>query len=102
MGWETRGHGRYYYRKSRRGGRVRSEYIGAGWIADMAADADELARQRQALEAAALRALVDHDAPHVAALAQVDDAIGHMTTAALIAAGYHTHRRQWRRQRGAR
>jgi len=101
MGWETRGHGRYYYRKVRRRGRVHSEYIGAGWIADMAADADELARHRRQQEAAEWRAHVEHDRQQVAALAQVDEALRHMTTAALIAAGCYQHRRQWRRPRGA-
>ena len=40
MGWETRGNGTYYYRKVRRGGRVCSEYVGRGLVADMLADID--------------------------------------------------------------
>ena len=99
MGWETRGNGRYYYRKTRRGGRVRSEYLGAGLVAELLAEADDLSRQRRQLEDEARRAEVDAERRTAAALAEVDRMVQTMTAAALIAAGYHTHRRQWRRQR---
>ena len=100
MGWETRGNGRYYYRKVRDGGRVRSEYIGAGLAAEMLAEVDEFDRQRRQLEDEARRAEVDAERHTAATLAEVDRMVQTMTAAALIAAGYHTHRRQWRRQRG--
>ena len=45
--------------------------------------------------------LPDHDSTASAHRAEVDRMVQTMTAAALIAAGYHTHRRQWRRQRGA-
>ena len=102
MGWETRGNGRYYYRKVRDGGRVRSEYLGAGLLVEMLADIDDLDRQQRQLEDEARRAEVDAERRTAAALAEVDRMVQTMTTAALIAAGYHTHRRQWRRRRGAR
>ena len=101
MGWETRGNGSYYYRKVRDGGRVRSEYLGAGLVAELLADADDLSRQRRQLEDEARRAEVDAERRTAATLAEVDRMVQTMTAAALIAAGYHTHRRQWRRQRGA-
>ena len=99
MGWETRGNGRYYYRKVRDGGRVRSEYIGAGLAAEMLAEVDEFDRQRRQLEDEARRAEVDAERHTAATLAEVDRMVQDLTAAALIAAGYHAHRRQWRRQR---
>ena len=99
MGWETRGNGRYYYRKTRRGGRVRSEYLGAGLVAELRAEADDLSRQRRQLEDEARRAEVDAERRTAATLAEVDRMVQDLTAAALIAAGYHAHRRQWRRQR---
>ena len=99
MGWESRGNGRYYYRKVRRGGRVESEYIGAGVLAEAVA---ELAADARGDSAAARRAwakTVQAERRHDAALAEVDDMVRTMSAAVLIAAGLHTHRRQWRRQR---
>lgn len=99
MGWETRGSGTYYYRKVRSGGRVRSEYVGAGVVAEMLADIDDDARHDAEVQRRARRAEVDAERRTAAALAEVDRMVQTMTAAALIAAGYHTHRRQWRRQR---
>jgi hypothetical protein len=44
MGWETRGGKRYYYRKERRAGRVRSIYCGSGGRGERAAREDEARR----------------------------------------------------------
>lgn len=99
MGWETRGNGRYYYRKVRRGGRVESEYIGGGMVAEALAELDDEARNDSAAARRAWLAAVEAERHTVATLAQVDRIVSTMTAAALIAAGYHTHRRQWRRQR---
>ena len=99
MGWETRGSGRYYYRKVRDGGRVRSEYVGAGVVAELLAEVDDLDRQRRQLEDEAWQDVIDAERRTVATLAEVDGMVQGMTAAVLIAAGYHTHRRQWRRQR---
>ena len=99
MGWETRGSGTYYYRKVRSGGRVRSEYVGAGVVAEMLADIDDDARHDATRQRRAWLAAVEAERRTGATLAQVDRIVSTMTAAALIAAGYHTHRRQWRRQR---
>ena len=99
MGWETRGSGRYYYRKVRDGGRVRSEYLGAGVVAELLAEADDLDRQRRQLDTEEWQDVINAERRTVATLAEVDRMVQGMAAAVLIAAGYHTHRRQWRRQR---
>ena len=99
MGWETRGNGSYYYRKVRTGGRVRSEYVGAGLVADMLADIDNDGRHDAQVQQQARQAEAEAERRTAAALAEVDRMVQTMTAAVLIAAGYHTHRRQWRRQR---
>ena len=99
MAWETRGSSRYYYRKVRGGGRVRSEYIGAGLVAEVLAEADALGRHDAERQRQTWQAEVNAERRTAAALAEVDEMVQAMTAAVLIAAGYHTHRRQWRRQR---
>ena len=42
MGWEIRNGSRYYHRKERSAGRVRSIYVGQGAIAEMTAQVDAL------------------------------------------------------------
>jgi hypothetical protein len=99
MGWETRGNGQYYYRKVRAGGRVRSEYLGAGpWVVELA-DVEGDARSLAEAERRAWRAEVDAERRAEATLAEVDRIVRDLAAAVLIAAGCHTHRRQWRRQR---
>jgi hypothetical protein len=97
MAWERRGGRYYYYRKRRQGNQVVSEYIGAGELAESAAALDALEGQlrRAGREARLARLALD---------ARVDEAcdlIGALTYAALLAAGYHTHKGQWRKKRDA-
>ena len=99
MGWETRGNGRYYYRKVRRGGRVTSEYIGAGYLAEALAGIDELDHLKRESDAEAWRAMVEDERRRADELADVDDLVKSAVAAVLIANGYHTHRRQWRKMR---
>ena len=101
MGWEQRGTNYYYYRKEREGSRVRSVYIGVGDLANLSAGFLALEQedrrlaelrkrqQRQALEA--LDAEID----------ALSDVVSTMTQATMIAAGFHQHKRQWRRKREA-
>jgi len=99
MGWETRGGRSYYYRKERSGGRVRSVYVGGGQIAVFRAMLDKESRDEEdgrRAEARAARALDE-------AIDQTLEGLGGMIktlqTAALLAEGFHTHKRQWRRTR---
>ena len=99
MGWERRGSGLYYYRKHREGERTVSEYIGPGDLGILAAHLDN--RRREELEAkreAERKARTEHEA-----LDATIDELGTITkalvTATLEEAGYHRHKRQWRRTR---
>ena len=97
MSWEQRGNRRYYYRKRRQGGRVVSEYVGAGELAGAAAALDALEREIRRAERqrrAQLRALD-------AQIAQVCDLIRALTDAVLLINDYHTHKVQWRKKRYA-
>lgn len=99
MGWEQRGNKKYYYRKRREGDRVVSEYVGSGPLAELASTLDNLTRQEQSLqreqmqrEREAIRAL-DTEVEDVCTVIRV------LTYGALLAAGYHTHKGQWRKKR---
>jgi hypothetical protein len=98
MGLETRGSGRYYYRKVRRGRHVVSEYRGGGEVAELLAALDaEAATARQATQAQRRQA--------EALDAQVNEALdlaGALANGILLLSGCHTHKRQWRHIRTPR
>jgi hypothetical protein len=90
----------YYYRSVRRGGRVTSEYRGAGRLAELAASLDAVEREQCEAERQAQRAEWEADERQEAAVAEWFDRIEALTRIALEAAGYHRHRRgEWRRTR---
>src|SRR5688572_2080240 len=99
MGWEQRGNNRYYYRKERDGSRVKSTYVGRGEIAHMVAQIQSssplLKRVARSLRSPDQIKLEKAEA----ALKQTNELIGLITQATLLSAGFHTHKRQWRRTR---
>jgi hypothetical protein len=100
MGLVARDGRPYYYRSVRRGGRVTSEYRGAGQIAELAASLDAVQRERREAERQAERAEREADERQEAAVAEWFDRIEALTRIAIEAAGYHRHRRgEWRRTR---
>lgn len=99
MGWERRGSHQYYYRKVREGSTVRSMYVGKGEMAHMiatfessSAEVEKLMRAKASIEADALQRIED-------TLDRAVDLVHLFTQANLLAAGFHTHHRQWRRKR---
>lgn len=99
MGWEQRGNHSYYYRKERDGSRVKSVYVGRGEIARLDAAFTAMRQQDRTIAKA-------NDRAKLATFNQLDadiDALSHLTSSvtqvALIAAGFHEHRRQWRKRR---
>src|SRR5262249_32281212 len=96
MGWE-RG---YYYRVRKVNGRVVREYVGTGRVAELVAQLDALEREKRRLRTLDLRheknELTALDAD-LKALAETTD---HVARAALLAAGFHQHKRgEWRKRR---
>lgn len=100
MGIEYRGSRVVYYRKRWRHGTVHSEYVASGDLAMLAYALDQSdRRERQAQhdrEQAELAAHTAADAP----LNELAAMITLFTRAALLAAGFYQHKRQWRKRRG--
>jgi hypothetical protein len=97
MGWDK---GRYYTRSKKVNGRVVREYIGTGRVAELAAEIDALQREERQLESLARR----EEKAELTALDTTFEALTEMTDlvarAALLAAGYHQHKRgEWRKKR---
>ena len=101
MAWEQRGGRLYYYQSRRVNGRVVKEYVGAGPGAELQANVKEADRRseraRREAEKAERERLEEFDAEVDAAC----EVIGLIARAALMAAGYHQHKRgEWRLRRG--
>lgn len=97
--------GRYYVRKRREGRTVRSEYVGAGLVGEIAARADQEARterdRRQDQDRQALAQLRESESPMDVLLNAIDQAAKVAVCDALTAAGYHRHKGEWRKKRDA-
>ncbi len=91
MGWEQRGGRRYYYRKERRGKVVRSVYL-----PDLVAG---LVDSQSRAQSAELRRIITADRAEGERVAASCGAVRGAVRAWLLAAGFHEHKRQWRRRR---
>lgn len=99
MGWESRGVSSYYYRKERNGAHVRSVYVGKGEVARL--DAALLAMQQEERRIQGSRLAADR-APFEAFDMDLDAISGVASTiveAVMISAGFHQHKREWRKRR---
>ncbi len=99
MSMEVRGGRKYYTRSKRVGGRIRREYVGSGELAEFAAKNDALKREGRRLEE--LRERSERDR-----LDEVDEQVDDLcrladlvAKGALLVAGYHLHRGEWRKRR---
>jgi hypothetical protein len=103
MGWETRERGgRYYYRKIREGSRVRSEYVGSGFMGHVANAQTEGDRSKRETARKMLRREIEKQNAIDARIDAVCDLTEKLVTAALIASGFHQHKRQWRLKRNGK
>ena len=99
MGWKTINGQSYYYRSTRQGDRVVSEYVGRDEDAVLIAQLIELARDKEktarAVWAHRQQAMEAQDARVDGVLEQVDA----ITDGLLSKHGFHNHRGQWRKKR---
>jgi len=93
---------RYYYQRKRVGGRIEYTYYGAGRLAPLIAEIDQLRKERRQQE----RWEAQQTRNEFADLAATPEALTLLlaeaqsaAAAALEAAGYHQHKRQWRKKR---
>lgn len=100
MAWEKRGERWYYYRKRREGDRVVSEYVGGGELGELGATLDALDREERQLERQRVKAWKEWVRAITKAGIDAEEMIQALSSAWLLAQGYHTHKGQWRRKRG--
>ena len=96
MGWER---GRYYTRSRKVDGRVIREYVGGGAAGALAAQQDAIDRERREREHESWRIEKEEIEAFDDAIDQVCQQADLIARAAMIAAGYHHHRGEWRRRR---
>jgi hypothetical protein len=99
MGAEKRKGRLYFYTKRRDGERVVSEYLGRGAVAELAAFRAERDRQMQEEEKLRLEARKLEMAEIDSLLDDFDELARNVATGALLAAGFHQHKGQWRKKR---
>ena len=101
MAWERRERGGAYYTRSRKvNGRVIREYVGGGTLGEIAARMDALERLRREEEAALWREERERLEALDGLTEEVCEAAEVLAQAALVAAGYHQHKRgEWRKRR---
>jgi hypothetical protein len=97
MGWDR---GRYYTRSRKVSGRVVREYVGTGPAAELAARLDARGREERARKARDIRRHKDDLDALDAQLKALCERVDLAARAALLAAGFHQHKRgEWRRKR---
>lgn len=102
MVWEERNGNRYYYQSERdEQGRVVKKYIGTGQIAELVAHAEETRRKVREDRRAKEREELERMEALAAPVLELDEVTDVLARAALLAAGYHHHRGEWRRERNA-
>ncbi len=99
MGWEERRGRKYFYRKRRNGGRVVSEYVGRGQLAEAVAAQDESKRLAQDQQRELLRQERERQRAIDEKVDRACHLIRNLRYAALLLNGYHMHRGQWRKRR---
>jgi hypothetical protein len=99
MGWKRINGREYYYRSEREGGRVTTTYVGAGPLAQFTAMLDAEERAERQTEREAARAEREETEAEERAVTEWFDGVQATADAAMVAAGFHKHKGQWRRRR---
>jgi hypothetical protein len=99
MGWKTINGRRYFYKSEREGGRVKSTYFGAGESGSLMAAWIALERLERAEEREWLREEREESDAAEWTISDWFDDVQAVADAAMVAAGFHKHKGQWRRKR---
>jgi hypothetical protein len=93
----------YYYRKRKVNGKVISDYVGKGPIADLFVLADAQIAENRREAKRAWQAEKDEMEAIDQSLEELNRRIDLLARATLVAAGYHQHHRsEWRKKRNGR
>jgi hypothetical protein len=100
--WERRERGGLYYTRSKKvKGEVVREYVGGGALGEIAARMDALERRQREEQAASWKEERERMEALEAPVEELCEAAEVLAKAALVAAGYHQHKRgEWRKRRG--
>ena len=96
MGWEK---GRYYTRSTKVNGRVEREYFGCGEVGALVAQMDAIERERREWERECWRLEKEEMETFDTSVVKVCQMADIIAKAAMVAAGFHRHRGEWRRRR---
>ena len=99
MGWKTIDGRRYYYKSEREGGRVKTTYFGAGESGLLMSSFESVERAEREAERDERRAEREENRTEEKAVVDWFDVVQAATDAAMLAAGFHKHKGQWRRKR---
>ena len=99
MGWKTINGRRYYYKSEREGGRVKTTYFGAGESGLLISLLELEDRAEREAEREQRQAEKEEFETEEKAVAEWFDDVQAVADAAMIAAGFHKHKGQWRRKR---
>ena len=99
MALEHRAGRPYYYRHVRDGEKIRKEYVGAGFVAELASEADWIERERDAAEKGRCGRELEHLEALMAPILELSQASEVLVRAELVGGGYHRHKGEWRRMR---
>jgi hypothetical protein len=99
MGWKTIKGRRYYYKSEREGGRVKTTYFGAGESGLLMLLLQLEDRAEREAEREKRQADKEEFETEEKAVAEWFDDVQTVADAAIVAAGFHKHKGQWRRKR---
>ena len=99
MALEHRAGRPYYYRHVRDGEKIRKEYVGAGFVAELASEADRIERERDAAKKGRCGRELEHLEALMAPVLELNHAAEVLVRAELVGGGYHRHKGEWRRMR---
>lgn len=99
MAWEKRGNKKYYYRKERVNGRVRSTYIGANHFARLAEQVDRFVSKKRRLTQILSKTNRDQLLREEQEADKILEELHIFTNAMIVINGYHWHKGELRRKR---